>query len=157
MSMTFAQPATTGAPARTRPHSPRRIAFAALAAFILLGPAPGQLFGVHSMFLREWVMFSGAGIGLPKGRFTLHRADGAVTLSPLEVVALPSYMALPLERRIFEPADVKAFAARICSDPHETARLSFEGSVATFTGWRDLAVQDVCNPPAKTQTDEGRP
>ena len=60
------------------------------------------------MFLREWVMFSGAGIGLAKGRFTLHRADGAVTMSPLEVVALPSYLALPLDRRIYEPADLRS-------------------------------------------------
>jgi hypothetical protein len=135
----------------------RRTAFAAIATFILLGPAPGQLFGIHSMFLREWLMFSGAGVGLAKGRFTLHRADGAVTMSPLEVAALPSYLALPLDRRIFEPADLKTFAARICDDARETARLSFEGSVGTFTGWRTLTAHDVCNEPAQAHYGDARP
>jgi hypothetical protein len=109
------------------------------------------------MFLREWVMFSGAGIGLAKGRFTLHRADGAVTMSPLEVVALPSYLALPLNRRIYEPADLKAFAARICNDAREAARLSFEGSVGTFAGWRPLTAHDVCNNPAQAHYGDALP
>ena len=82
----------------------RRAAFTGLAAFILLGPAPGQLFGLHTIVLREWRMFSGAGIGLLKGRFTVHRATGTVTMSPLEVAGLPSYLALPIDRRIAGPA-----------------------------------------------------
>ena len=149
MALTYTAP--TDAPAHTQRSAPalRRAAFAAMAAFILLGPAPGQLFGVHSMLLREWMMFSAAGIGLPEGRFTLHRVDGAVTMSPLEVVALPSYLALPLDRRIYEPADLKAFAARICNDGRETARLSFAGSVGTFVGRRPLIAHDVCNEPAQ--------
>src|SRR6476660_5943212 len=148
--MTLTCTAPTDAPAHTQRSAPtlRRAAFAAIAAFILLGPAPGQLFGVHSILLREWVMFSAAGIGLVKGHFTLHRADGAVTMSPLEVVALPSYLALPLDRRIYDPADLKAFAARICNDARETARLSFAGSVGTFAGWRPRIADDVCNAPA---------
>ena len=109
------------------------------------------------MFLREWVMFSGAGIGLAKGRFTLHRADGAVTMSPLEVVALPSYLALPLNRRIYEPADLKAFAARICNDPRETARLSFEGSVGTFAGWRRSSPMTFATIPHKPDYGDALP
>jgi hypothetical protein len=144
MTMT-ADPASGDAAARPQRASPRRAAFAVLAAFILLGPAPGHLFGVHSVLLREWIMFSGAGVGLLKGQFTLHRAGGAVTLSPLEAGALPSYLALPIERRVYTPADLKTFAARICGDVRETARLSFEGSVGTFTGWQELTVDDVCN------------
>ena len=157
MSSTY-QP-STDASAHTQRLTPtlRRAAFAAIATFILLGPAPGQLFGVHSMLLREWVMFSGAGVGLAKGRFTLHRADGAVIMSPLEVVALPSYLALPLDRRIYEPADLKTFAARICDDARETVRLSFEGSVGTFTGWRPLTAHDVCNEPAQAHYGDERP
>jgi hypothetical protein len=157
MALTYTAP--TDAPTHTQRSAPtsRRAAFAILAAFILLGPAPGQLFGLHSMFLREWVMFSAAGIGLLKGHFTLHRADGAVTMSPLEVVALPSYLVLPLDRRIYEPADLKAFAARICNDARETARLSFEGSVGTFSGWRPLIADDVCNAPAQAHYGDALP
>jgi hypothetical protein len=157
--MTLTCTASTDAPAHAQRSAPtsRRAVFAVIAAFILLGPAPGQLFGVHSIFLREWVMFSAAGIGLAKGRFTLHRADGAVTMSPLEVVALPSYLALPLDRRIYEPADLKAFAARICNDARETARLSFAGSVGTFAGWRPLIAHDVCNNPAQAHYGDELP
>src|SRR6187431_451225 len=100
----------------------RRAAFAGLAAFILLGPAPGQLFGLHTMALREWKMFAGAGVGLPQGRFTLHRAAGPVTMSPLEAAGLPSYLALPIERRIAAPADLRIFAARVCGTLQPTER-----------------------------------
>lgn len=157
MSLTCPAPADAPAHTQRSVRTSRRVAFAAIAAFILLGPAPGQLFGVHSMLLREWQMFAGAGVGLVKGQFTLHRADGAVTMSPLEVAALPSYLALPIDRRIFEPSDLKTFAARICDDPRETARLSFEGSVGAFTGWRALTVHDVCNEPARAHDGVARP
>lgn len=145
--MAFTHPASPDAPARAQRMAPtsRRVAFAVIAAFILLGPAPGQLFGVHSMLLREWQMFAGAGVGLVKGQFTLHRADGAVIMSPLEVAALPSYLALPINQRVYEPSDLKTFAARICNDAREKARLSFDGSIGTFAGWRPLTVPDVCN------------
>lgn len=157
--MTVMYTASTDAPAGTQRMAPafRRAVFAMLAAFILLGPAPGQLFGMHSVLLREWLMFSGAGVGLLKGSFMLHRADGAVTLSPLEVAALPSYLALPLDRRVYEPAALKAFAARICGDGRETARLSFSGSVGAFTGWRRLTAHDVCNDPAQAHYGDARP
>jgi hypothetical protein len=123
--------------------------FAAVAAFIVLGPAPGQLFGMHSTLLREWKMFSGAGVGLLKGQFTLHRADGPITMSPLEVAGLSSYLALPIDQRVYEPGNLKTFAARVCNDAHETARLSFEGSIGTFSGWQPLSVRDVCGDPAQ--------
>ena len=157
MTLTCTAPTNAAAPTQRSAPKLRRAAFATVAAFILLGPAPGQLFGVHSMLLREWVMFSAAGIGLPEGRFTLHRADGAVTMSPLEVVALPSYLALPLDRRIYEPADLKAFAARICNDARETARLSFAGSIGTFAGRRPLIAHDVCNAPAQARYGDTPP
>ena len=100
-------------------------------------------------------MFSAAGLGLPKGHFTLHRVNGPVIMSPLEVLGLPSYLALPLERRIYQATDLRAFAERICDDTREKARLSFEGSIATFDGWRALAVDDVCN--VSAPTGNGRP
>ncbi len=123
------------------------MAFAAIAAFILIGPAPGHLFGIHSALLREWQMFSAAGVGLLKGTFTLHRASGIVTMTPLEAAGLPSYLALPIDRRPYRAADLKLFAARVCGDTRETARLSFEGSIGTFSGWRALTVHDVCHAP----------
>jgi hypothetical protein len=135
----------------------RRVAFAAIAIFILLGPAPGELFGLHSVALREWRMFAAAGVGLLKGTFTLHRADGAVTMSPLEVASLPSYLALPIERRVDGSASLRAFAARICDNARETARLSFEGSIGMHEGWRPLSVPDVCHGPAQAGFGERPP
>ena len=152
-----ADPASTDAAARPQRASSRRVAFAAIAAFILLGPAPGHLFGIHSALLREWIMFSGAGVGLLKGQFTLHRADGAVIMSPIEAAGLPSYLALPIEKRIYKPADLKTFAAHICGDVRETARLSFSGSVGTFAGWRALNVEDVCHEAGEVRFEEARP
>ena len=134
----------------------RRAAFAGLAAFILLGPAPGQLFGLHTMVLREWKMFAGAGVGLPQGRFTLHRAGGTVTMSPLEAAGLPSYLALPIEQRIAAPADLRVFAARVCGTLRETERLSFAGSIGTHGGRQALAVDDVCSMPPPAGQEPGR-
>ena len=134
----------------------RRAAFAGLAAFILLGPAPGQLFGLHTIVLREWRMFAGAGVGLPQGHFKLHRTVGTVTMSPLEAAGLPSYLALPIDRRIAAPADLRVFAARLCDNLHATARLSFEGSIGTSEGRRALTVHDVCSmPPPRAPGDPG--
>ena len=157
--MTVVYPSSSDAAPRADRLTPtsRRAAFAVIATFILLGPAPGQLFGLHTKLLREWKMFSGAGVGLAKGHFVLHRPDGAVIMSPLEVAGLPSYLALPTNRRIIEPSDLNTFAARICSDARETARLSFEGSIGTFSGWRAVAVHDVCNDPARTRDGNARP
>ena len=156
--MSSAYPTSASAPPFTGrlTQRSRRVAFAAIAAFIMLGPAPGQLFGLHSIALREWVMFSGAGVGLPKGQFTLHRGDRAVTLSPLEVAGRSSYLDLPFDRRIYEPADLRAFAAPIC-EGRRPARLSFKGHVATFTGWRALAADDICNAPAQAHFEDESP
>src|ERR1044071_6468781 len=149
--MAIVYPDSDNAAADTQRSAPawRHVVFAVLAIFILLGPAPGQLFGAHTVLLREWRMFSGAGVGLLQGHFTLHGANGDVTMSPLEVAALPTYLALPIERRIMKPADLKSFAVRICDNGGQTARLSFEGSVGTFNGWRTLSAHDVCNDPAQ--------
>jgi hypothetical protein len=157
--MAVVYPERTDGTAGTDQSAParRRVAFAVIAMFILLGPAPGQLFGMHSVLLREWLMFSGAGLGLLKGNFTLHGADGDVTMSPLEVAALPSYLALPVERRVFKPTDLKSFAARVCDNGRQTARLSYDGSVGTFNGWRMLTARDVCNDPAEAHYGDTNP
>lgn len=145
--MASIDPAFTSPPAGRSLVTWRRAAFAGLAAFILLGPAPGQLFGQHIIALREWRMFRGAGVGLLHGEFTLHRAAGPVTMTPLEVAGVPSYLALPINRRIARPEDLRVFAARLCDNP-EAGRLSFEGSVGTSKGRRAVTVHDVCNVPS---------
>ncbi len=138
----------------------RRVAFVAVAAFLLLGPAPGQLFGAHSFFLREWIMFAGVGVGIPKGVFTLHTADGAaLPLTPTQVVGVTAYPQIRhylFDKRVFEDADIKLFAGRVCDQAQEGERLSFEGFIGTRLGWRAVSVDDICALPDPVEaTDEG--
>lgn len=138
----------------------RRVAFLAVAAFLLLGPVPGQIFGAHSVFLREWIMFAGVGVGIPKGAFTLHTVDGAVQpLTPTEVAGLTSYPQIRhylFDKRIFEDADIKLFAGRICEQAGEGDRLSFEGFIGTRLGWRALSVDDICSLPGRVASEDER-
>ena len=120
----------------------------ALSLFIALGPAAGQIFGMHCAVLREWVMFSGSGIGVLKGRFVLHHAQGPdQVMTPLELLGLRHYPDAPpdeFDRLVFEDADLKTAAAAVCRQHTDMSRLSFHGWVGTRQGWRPLDVDDVC-------------
>ncbi len=127
----------------------RRHAFAALAAFILLAPAPGQLFDQHSPWLREWIMYSGVGVGIPKGVFVVHdETGGTAELTPLAAAGLERFPRIPhyyFEGRVFEPAHLARFATSICADLPVGQRVSFVGDVGTRHGWTAMPVEDVCN------------
>lgn len=138
----------TAIPAVMRMETWRRLVFYALAGFILLSPAPGQLFGQHYLLIREWVMYSGVGVGMPKGEFVLHDMSGGVTrLTPLEAAGLERYPRTShylFATRIFEPQDIARFAAARCADLTPQQRLSFEGVVGTRQGWVAMPVENVC-------------
>lgn len=128
----------------------RRAGFVVCALFILLAPSAGQVFGVKHLLLREWVMYSGVGVGIPRGEFRIWRGDHPVaTLSPLEVLGLPAYPSVihyTFAHRILDDADLPAFAARLCEAlaDHDGDRVSFEGVVGTRDGWRSAQHADVC-------------
>jgi len=126
----------------------RRYAFFALAAFILLGPAPGQLFDKRSPWLREWVMYSGVGVGLPKGVFTVHDASGPVAdYTPLQAAGLERYPLIVhyfFDKRIFEDADLTRYAAGLCEGLLPGQHLSFDGVVGTRKGWVPMPVTNLC-------------
>jgi hypothetical protein len=130
----------------------RRIGFAAIALFILLAPAAGQVFGVHHLLLREWVMYSGVGVGIPKGEFRIWQEDEPVaTLSPLEALDLAAYPPVihyTFSHRILSDDDFPRFAARLCGAlaDHGGDRVSFEGKVGTRQGWRPANHSDLCAP-----------
>lgn len=134
----------------------RGAGFALLAAFILLSPAPGQLFGAHSPFLREWVMFSGVGVGIPRGDFIVARDGREVARrTPLEALGLAAYPQIrhyAFEERVVEDADLARFARALCEEAGEGGRVGFVGSVGTRQGWRPIEVEDVCRaaPPGRT-------
>lgn len=119
-----------------------------LSLFIMFGPAAGQIFGRHHGFLREWIMFSGSGIGVLKGRFTLHSAGGSdQTMTPLALMRLTTYPDAPPDefgRLVFHAGDLRKVAAQVCNGRAAVSRLSFAGWVGTRQGWRSLAVDDVC-------------
>lgn len=127
----------------------RHVCFTAIAAFILLGPAPGQLFGHSSPWLREWVMFSDVGVGIPKGHFTVHDANGSDhgSYTPLAAVGLnrfPRITHYHFENRIFAAGDMAGFAAPLCANLAPGQHVSFEGQVGTRQGWADMSIENVC-------------
>lgn len=132
----------------------RRSAFFALAAFILLGPAPGQLFDQRSPWLREWIMYSDVGVGLPKGVFAVHDASGPVAeYTPLQAAGLERYPRIVhyfFDRRIFEQAHLTRYAADLCETLSPGQRLSFDGVVGTRKGWVPMPVANVCAQPEDT-------
>ncbi len=134
----------------------RRIGFAVIALFILLAPAAGQIFGVKHLLLREWVMYSGVGVGIPKGEFRIWRGGQPVaTLSPLEALELTAYPPVihyTFPHRILGDDDLPGFAAQLCArlEDHGGDRVSFEGVVGTRQGWRALRHEDLCSKGGET-------
>lgn len=124
----------------------RTVLLVGLSLFIVFGPAVGQVFGRHTLLLREWIMFSGSGVGVLKGSFTLRHADGTATsLTPLAVLGLTRYPSDPPDvfgRLVLADDDLRAYAAPLCDSRAGT--LSFHGWVGTRQGWRPLAADDVC-------------
>lgn len=128
----------------------QRIGFGLIALFILLAPAAGQVFGLHHLLLREWVMYSDVGVGIPKGEFRIWQGDIPVAqLSPLEALELEAYPPVihyTFAQRILSDEDFPRFAARLCAarDAYGADRVSFEGMVGTRLGWRAASHDDLC-------------
>ncbi|MGY6568362.1 MAG: hypothetical protein ACXIVE_05145 [Salinarimonas sp.] len=129
----------------------RRLGFAVIALFILLAPAAGQIFGVHHLLLREWVMYSSVGVGIPKGEFEVWQGDRPVArLSPLEALGLmayPSVIHYTFPHRILDEDGLTRFAAQLCArlDDYGGDRVSFAGVVGTRQGWRAMRHDDLCS------------
>ena len=127
-----------------------RVIFASLAAFILFSPAPGQLFAKHSPWLREWIMYSGVGIGIPQGEFRIHDNSGRIfdTLTPLEAAGLsryPNVVHYQFDGRMRTSDDLGRYAAMACSTLEDGQWLAFDGRVGTRQGWLPFQVDEVCS------------
>lgn len=128
-------------------------AFTAMAAYMLFSPALPQLFGTGAPMVRQWTMFSGVGVGLPKGTFRIEYADGRTEdLSPLEVAGMTRY---PVRRPIYRfdgyakgPEGLAHFAAATCTTLPEGARLTFDGVLAERRHWTRMEAMRVCEVPA---------
>ncbi len=97
-------------------------------------------------------MFSGVGVGIPDGTFTVTHADGTIeTHTPLEAAGLERYPLIRhylFEGRVFEADHLARFATALCTPAHDASSVSFEGLVGTRDGWRAMQVDDIC-----TETD----
>jgi len=126
----------------------RHIAFGLFTVLIYLGPAPGQLFDSHSPWLREWVMFSGVGVGIPNGRFVVRSEDGVeAILTPLEAANIERYPLILhylFKNRIFAEDHFARFAAPLCATVPDTSFVSFDGAVGTRQGWRPVQIENIC-------------
>ena len=123
-------------------------------AYILLSPAFPQLLGVGADYVRFWRMFSGVGLGIMKGTFTLTEADGShQQLTPLQVLNLERYPDIHFYTFDKIVKDVPAMAdvtSEFCNAAvPEGATLSFRGKVGFENGWGTLELASVCEP---TQT-----
>ena len=139
----------------------RSVVFAGLAALVLFGPGLKQVLEIRSPLLRPWTMFSGIGVGVLKGEFEVTDASGATTrLRPLEVLQLdryPVHRSIHFDRLVREPAHLRAFGERLCTDP--AVRVAFHGHTGSRQGWQALDVDDICvldltNAEAETNADD---
>lgn len=120
----------------------RRTVFAGLSVFILLAPALPQIFGIHSVFLRPWIMYSNVGAGALKGSFTLTLPDRTVSeLQPIDLHGGNNY---PRYRPVYGAESLREFAAEFCAGLPEGAALTFEGARGSRHGWIAIGGQDLC-------------
>lgn len=133
----------------------RSLALLTLSGYILLSPALVQVFGVGAPIVRPWTMYSRVGMGLPKGTFEVTQPDGqTVKMTALQAAGLRRY---PAEGQIYhfgrfvslQPGAFAKFAAPLCSQLEEGARVTFSGEIGSPTGWTQVDTVDVCTEAAK--------
>ena len=131
-----------------KPEAPpaRRLIFGAVAAFILLGPALPQVFGVYNPLFRPWVMFSGVGLGLLRGDVVVEGAETTL-LSPetfLSVAYYPHTMSIRDAHVVLSEEALIARMASYCAEHAEVTALSFDGDLSGLKGWRAVSVRHDC-------------
>ncbi|MEL8055508.1 MAG: hypothetical protein AAGK66_05090 [Pseudomonadota bacterium] len=127
----------------------QNVGILAAAAFISLGPAIPQVFGVAHDYVRPWVMFSGVGQGTMKGTFTLTKTDGSTqTYTALEILSLERYPnVFPYEfELLLRDRDAMApIVSAFCADHVGKGDvLSYSGRVGAPNGWALYEAEDVC-------------
>lgn len=127
----------------------RCVAILLLGGYALFSPALPQVAGIGAPYVRQWTMFSGSGVGVAKGVFSL-RAKGQTVreLSPLEAAGLARYPAhVPIyrfDRLISDEADIVRLAEPTCASLEPDQSLWFEGRVGRGLGWAEPQALLVC-------------
>ncbi len=125
-----------------------RAGYLAVAAFILLGPAVYQIFGYKTYSLRTWRMYSGVGVGVLRGEFSLTRgAEEIARETPLQFFGRDRYVNVGLidpTDLIWTEKDLTRLAEARCAELEPGVLLGFKGLRGTFTGWAPLTMTDIC-------------
>ena len=113
----------------------RLIAFAAIAAFMVGGPAAEQIGGLRSQYIRSWIMFSAPGIGLVDASFTIRQPDGTfAALDRFEMLGEPRNGKM---RRIGRE-ELTEITTRLCAAAGQGADIRVVARLAVRKGWRQL-------------------
>ncbi|MDX8462980.1 hypothetical protein [Mesorhizobium humile] len=114
----------------------RLVAFTAIAAFMIAGPAAEQIFGVQSPWLRSWTMFSAIGLGVIDASFETRRPDGAlVPLDRFEMLGAPRNGKLKWIQNRDELASV---IKRLCTVAGQGADIRVRARLGTRSGWQTI-------------------
>ena len=114
----------------------RLVAFAAIAAFMIAGPAAEQIFGVQSPWLRSWTMFSAIGLGVIDASFEIRRPDGALApVDRFEMLGAPRNGKLKWIQNREELASV---IKRLCTAAGQGADIRVRARLGTRGGWQTI-------------------
>ncbi|MDX8442213.1 hypothetical protein [Mesorhizobium australafricanum] len=112
----------------------RFLAFIAIAAFMIAGPAAEQVFGVQTALLRSWTMFSAIGLGVIDASFEISRPEGAlVPLDRFEMLDAPRDGRL---KRIESREELASIVKRLCTAAGQGADIRVRARQAARGGWQ---------------------
>ena len=112
----------------------RLVAFTAIAAFMIAGPAAEQILGVQSPWLRSWTMFSAIGLGVIDASFEIRQSDGAlIPLDRFEMLGAPRNGKLKWIQNREELASV---IKRLCTAAGQRADIRVRARLGTRSGWQ---------------------
>jgi hypothetical protein len=122
----------------------RLVAFTAIAAFMVAGPAAEQIFGVQTPWLRSWTMFSAIGLGVIDASFEIRQPDGAlVRLDRFEMLGAPRNGRL---KRIESSEELISVIKRLCTAAGQGADIRVRARQGTRSGWQTIHTdaQNAC-------------
>ncbi|TPK96086.1 MULTISPECIES: hypothetical protein [unclassified Mesorhizobium] len=112
----------------------RLVAFTAIAAFMIAGPAAEQIFGVQTPWLRSWTMFSAIGLGVIDASFEIRHPDGAlIPLDRFEMLDAPRDGRL---KRIENREELASVVKRLCTVAGQGADIRVRARLGTRNGWQ---------------------
>jgi hypothetical protein len=114
----------------------RLVAFTAIAAFMIAGPAAEQIFGVQSPWLRSWTMFSAIGLGVIDASFEIRQPDGA--LVPLDRFAMLGAPRNGKLKWIQNREELASVIKRLCTVAGQGADIRVRARLGTRSGWQTI-------------------